>query len=163
MMNWMASIIPSVISFWITREAVRTVITIFLDSVINIPPICCFWLNFIWAMLASNRLLLISSHFQRCSCVVFCSFASCIVFTGISSFIFNNENQQIWNFATKYNELILILSLIPILPNCFLFNIIENFKSKYENKIIYPIIPFAITSLLWIFYICISVSWTGGV
>lgn len=86
-----------------------------------------------------------------------------IVFTGISSFIFNNENQQIWNFATKYNELILILSLIPILPNCFLFNIIENFKSKYENKIIYPIIPFAITSLLWIFYICISVSWTGGV
>ena len=75
---WIASIAPKVIWPFITAVAAKTVISMFLTSLMNMDPascVCCSFNDFIWTL---NKSACTSSHSHRLRCSQSCSFISCI-------------------------------------------------------------------------------------
>ena len=79
--------------------------------------------------------------------------------TALSRFQYLHENDRLfWDFVLPYNEIIHIISYIPIAPILFLLAFA---KSKQENKRCRKAVAiFLITALLWFVYLSLFIRWT---
>ncbi len=82
--------------------------------------------------------------------------------TGASLFFYQHNNDFLfWKIMTPYNQIVQIVSLIPIEPILCILAIRE---SKQHNKSYFPaILLCCVTFFLWLAYITLYVHWTGGV
>lgn len=76
----------------------------------------------------------------------------------VSRFVFINDNDVIWNIAMRYNEIVCILSCIPITQ---IMLIVDMIRSK--EQIMNHILTMAIVLICFFIYIGIWVACTGGV
>lgn len=81
--------------------------------------------------------------------------------TALSRFQYLHENDRLfWDFVLPYNEIIQILSYVPVAPILFLIALAEN---KKENKKGWPtILLFLFTAAYWVAYITCFIRWTEG-
>jgi hypothetical protein len=79
--------------------------------------------------------------------------------TALSRFQYHHENDRLfWDFVLPYNEIIHIISYIPIAPVLFLLAFV---KSKQENKRCYKTVAlFLLTAFLWLVYLSLYIRWT---
>lgn len=76
----------------------------------------------------------------------------------VSRFVFINDNDVIWNIAMPYNEIVCILSCIPIAQ---IMIIVDMIRSK--EQIMNHILTMAIVLICFFIYIGIWVACSGGV
>lgn len=76
----------------------------------------------------------------------------------ISSLIFFNNNDVVWNITRRYNEIVSILSLIPVAQIMLLVAIIRNKKQR-----IIHILLMIMLLISFLIYICMWVACSGGV
>lgn len=76
----------------------------------------------------------------------------------ISSLIFFNNNDVVWNITRHYNEIVSILSLIPVAQIMLLVAIIRNKKQR-----IIHILLMIMLLISFLIYICMWVACSGGV
>lgn len=75
----------------------------------------------------------------------------------ISRFVFFNDNDIVWNINKYYNEVICILSLIPVAPVILIVDMIRT------QKVWIDVLLMLLLLLCFFIYICIWVACTGGV
>ena len=76
----------------------------------------------------------------------------------VSRFAFFNDNNLIWSIAMYYNEIVCILSCIPIAQIMLVADMIRS-----KERIINHILAMAIVLICFLVYICVWVACTGGV
>ena len=76
----------------------------------------------------------------------------------VSRFVFLNDNDLIWNIAMYYNEIVCILSCIPIVQIMLVVDLIRS-----KEQIMNHILTMAIVLICFFIYIGVWVSCTGGV
>ena len=79
--------------------------------------------------------------------------------TAISRFQYFHENEKLfWDFVLPYNEIIQIISYVPVAPILFLIALTE---SKKENKKGWPtVFLFLFTAAYWVAYLTCFIRWT---
>lgn len=79
--------------------------------------------------------------------------------TAISKFRFLHENQALfWDFVLPYNDILHIISYIPIAPILFLIAFVQNKRANQRNG--RTVFLFLLTALLWLVYLSLYIRWT---
>ena len=85
-----------------------------------------------------------------------------LCFTGVSRFGFQHNNDLLfWEVVVPYNQVVQLVSFIPLEPLFCVLAICDSKKQKqpYNSAIVF----FVITFLFWLMYAVLYVWWTGGV
>ena len=80
--------------------------------------------------------------------------------TALSRFQYFHENERLfWDFVLPYNEIIQMISYVPVAPILFL---IALFESKKQSKKSYwlTILLFLFTAAYWVAYLTCFIHWT---
>lgn len=76
----------------------------------------------------------------------------------ISRIVFGNDNDMVWNVARHYNDIVSILSLIPIAQIMLVVNMIRT-----KDQIMSCILAMSILVICFFIYVGVWVACTGGV
>ena len=85
-----------------------------------------------------------------------------LCFTGVSRFVFQHNNDLLfWKIVIPYNQIVQLVSFIPLEPLFCILAICDSKKAKhpYYSAIILCVVTF----LLWLMYITLYIWWTGGI
>ena len=87
-----------------------------------------------------------------------CTWGIGMILILISRFVFLNDNDMIWYITKHYNEIVVILSLIPITQVMLIVDMIRN-----KENIILHFLTMLFVLILFLIYICVWVACTGGI
>ena len=76
----------------------------------------------------------------------------------ISGVVFFNENELMWSITRYYNEIVCILSFIPIAQIMLVIDMIRG-----KGRIMNHMLTMAILLICFFIYICVWIACTGGV
>jgi hypothetical protein len=115
------------------------------------------WLKWV---IDRGRCFILKTHFRICL-ILWGLWGIGLILTGTSLLFFQHQNDVFfWNIVLPFNNIILLLSLIPIEP-------IACIRAIYFNRDIHQVRKNVILAILsfifWILYIYAYVEWTGGV
>lgn len=81
-----------------------------------------------------------------------------ILLSLISRFIFFNDNDTVWSIAKVYNEIICIISLIPIAQVLIIIDLVRKKKDVLKH-----FLAMLFLLLCFLVYICVWVGCSGGI
>ena len=79
--------------------------------------------------------------------------------TALSRFEYLHENDRLfWDFVLPYNDVVHIISYIPIAPILFLLAVVQS-KQKHQ-RCRKTVALFLVTAFLWLVYLSLFIRWT---
>ena len=80
-----------------------------------------------------------------------------IILALISKFVFFNDNDIVWNINKCYNEAIIILSFIPVVPIVLIIDMIRT------KKVLINVLLMLMLLICFFIFVFVWVACTGGV